>query len=413
MSRIKAFRAVRPATGYGAKIAALPYDVYSEAEARAYVADKPDSFLKIDRAETFFEPGIDSHSSPVYEKAREKLYEMLAQGKLVQDEAEALYIYELTMAGRSQAGLVACTSVDDYLGEGIKEHEKTRADKELDRINHVDRTDANTGPIFLTYKAQTEISDIIQGWMAEHDPVEDFLADDGVGHKVWRMDAPEVLKVLEEKFAAVEALYIADGHHRAASAVKVALKRRRANPGYTGEEEFNFFLSVIFPDEMLKILPYNRVVADLNGLDSATFLEKVAVNFEVTAEDAPVLPEAKAVFGMFLENRWYRLTAKVGSYDDKDPVTSLDVSILQDNLLAPILDIDDPTVAHRIDFVGGIRGLGALEKRVREDMAVAFSMYPTAIEELMGIADADKLMPPKSTWFEPKLRSGLFIHLLS
>lgn len=412
MSLVKPFKAVRPGQGYVEEIAALPYDVYNEAEARAYVADKPNSFLKIDRAETFFEPGIDIHSSTVYEKARDVLYQMLSEGKFVQENEEAFYLYELTMDGRSQTGLVACTSVDEYLQDGIKQHEKTRAEKELDRINHVDYTDANTGPIFLTYKAKSSISETTGKWTKDHQPVYDMVAEDGVGHKVWLVDDRGVVGDLQKAFKAVEALYIADGHHRAASAVKVALKRREANPGYSGQEEFNFFLSVIFPDEALKILPYNRVVTDLNGQSEADFLSKVKESMTLSLSDVPVMPETKATFGMFIKGQWYCLEAKDDTYDCNDPVASLDVSILQEQLLTPILGVGDPRVDDRIDFVGGIRGLKELERRVSEDMTVAFSMYPTSIEELINIADASKLMPPKSTWFEPKLRSGIFVHLL-
>jgi len=412
MSLVKPFRAVRPGQGYVEEIAALPYDVYNETEARAYVADKPNSFLKIDRAETFFEPGVDIHSTKVYEKARDVLYQMLSEGKFVQEEDEAFYLYELSMDGRSQTGLVACTSVDAYLEDGIKQHEKTRAEKELDRMHHVDYTDANTGPIFLTYKAQARISEMTGHWTRDHKPVYDMVAEDGVGHRVWVVNDSVIVEGLQKAFTAVKALYIADGHHRAASAVKVALKRREANPAYSGQEAFNFFLSVIFPDEELKILPYNRVVTDLNGQSEEAFLSKVKECMTLHLSDVPVMPEIKGTFGMYLNGQWYSLEAQQGTYDSNDPVASLDVSILQDQLLTPILGIGDPRVDDRIDFVGGIRGLKELERRVSEDMAVAFSMYPTSIEELINIADASKLMPPKSTWFEPKLRSGIFVHLL-
>lgn len=413
MSLIRPFKAVRPAQSHVEDIAALPYDVYSSAEARAFVADKPLSFLKIDRAETFFDTSMDIHDPKVYRKAHEVMYQMLKEGKFVQEEKPVLYVYQLTMDGRSQTGLVACTSVDEYMHDTIKKHEKTRADKEQDRISHVDACDANTGPIFLTYKARDEISKLTGAWITDHEALFDFVADDGVAHKVWTIDDEQVLEALTEAFKAVKALYIADGHHRAASAVKVAQMRRESYPDYTGDEEFNYFLSVLFPDDQLKILDYNRVVKDLNGLDESTFLKELEKDFEFLGEsDSPLQPSEKGSFGLCMSNKWYALKAKTGSYDAEDPVDSLDVAIIQNNLLTPILGIEDPKTDKRIDFVGGIRGMAELERRAGTDMKVAIAMYPTSIEELIAIADAGRLMPPKSTWFEPKLRSGIFIHLL-
>lgn len=413
MSVIRPFKAVRPAEALVEDIAALPYDVYSSMEAREVVKDKPKSFLKIDRAETFFDVDVDIHSQQVYEKARDVMYGMLEAGDFVQEDKAVLYLYELTMNGRSQVGIVSCTSVDEYLNDDIKKHEKTRADKEEDRINHVDYCDANTGPIFLTYKAQDRINTIVDDWKASHAALFDYVADDGVGHKIWTVDQDEAIEGLVQAFEGVEALYIADGHHRAASAVKVAQKRRETCPDYTGDEEFNYFLSVSFPDEQLMIMDYNRVVKDLNGLTVASYLEAVQGQFDIIEEsNEEIKPSEKAAFAMYLEDKWYLLKAKDGSYDAQDPVLSLDVSILQENLLTPILGIGDPKVDKRIDFVGGIRGLAELERRAKLDMKIGFAMYPTSIDELIAIADAGKLMPPKSTWFEPKLRSGLFIHLL-
>lgn len=413
MSVIKPFRAVRPAQEFVEDIAALPYDVYSSKEARVVVKASPKSFLKIDRAETFFDQSVDIHSQQVYEKARDVLYQMLSAGEFVQESKPVLYLYELTMNGRSQIGVVTCASVDEYLNGTIKEHEKTRADKELDRINHVDYCDANTGPIFLTYKSKETINTVIEKCRREISPLFDFVSDDKVGHRVWCIEDQENIDALICGFAQVEAMYIADGHHRAASAVKVAMKRRESNPDYTGQEEFNYFLSVAFSDEQLLIMDYNRAVVDLNGLSVEEFLEKIKNRFDILEKgDSPIKPREKATYGMFLDSHWYLLKAKANTYDPKDPVESLDVSILQANLLTPILGVGDPRVDRRIDFIGGIRGLKELERRVGLDMKVAFAMYPTAIEELIAIADAGKLMPPKSTWFEPKLRSGLFIHLL-
>ncbi|PKM52317.1 MAG: DUF1015 domain-containing protein [Firmicutes bacterium HGW-Firmicutes-7] len=413
MSIIKPFKGVRPRVDLVREIAALPYDVYSSQEARIVVKDNPISFLKIDRAETFFPEGIDAYSSTVYEKARDTMYKMIEEKKLIQDDKVCLYIYKLTMNGRTQTGIVACTSIDEYINNTIKKHELTRAEKEADRINHVDYCDANTGPIFLTYKAQKSIDLLVNNWTDHHKEEVDFVADDGIRHTIWVISDSEIIQKLQQEFKVVDSLYIADGHHRAASAVKVGLKRREANPNDDGTGEFNYFLSVIFPDEQLKIMDYNRVVQDLGGLTSEAFIEEVVKNFNILeTSKKPIRPTKKGTFGMYLEDKWYLLEAKEGTYNLKDPVLSLDVSILQLNLLSPILGIGDPRTDNRIDFVGGIRGLGELERRVNEDMTVAFALVPTSIEELMNIADADELMPPKSTWFEPKLRSGLFIHLL-
>lgn len=412
MATIKPFKAVRPYPERAAAVAALPYDVYNREEATAVVRGQYDSFLRVDRPETTLDPRINTYDPFVYEQAAKNLEKLYTRKAIFQEETPCLYLYELTMDGRSQTGIVACTAIDEYLDGTIKKHELTRADKEVDRINHVDACDANTGPIFLTYRSQATIDTIVDTVKAQQ-PVYDFTADDGVTHRVWVIADAEQMAELVDAFGGVEALYIADGHHRSASAVKVGLKRREAHPDYTGEEEFNYFLSVLFPDNQLKIMDYNRVVKDLNGMTAAQFLDAVAKTFEVEEKDKAVAPEKKATFGLYLDGKWYQLTAKPGSYNADDPVKSLDVAILQDNLLIPILGIKDVRTDERIDFVGGIRGLGELERRANTNMALAFSMYPTAISELMAIADAGLLMPPKSTWFEPKLRSGLFIHKLS
>ncbi len=413
MSVVRPFKSVRPSKELVKDIAALPYDVYSSKEARAVVEKQPHSFLKIDRAETFFNEDVDIYSREVYEKARETLYGMIDAGQFIQDDQDCFYVYRLTMDGRSQTGLVACTSIDEYLNNNIKKHELTRADKEQDRINHVDYCDANTGPIFLTYRAQDAITEVIQRWTVENPAEYDFIAEDGIAHAVWKIDDINTVGAIKDAFASVQALYIADGHHRAASAVKVGLKRREENPDYTGDEEFNYFLSVIFPDNQLKIMDYNRVVKDLDGMGASEFIDELKHSFDILSTSREIIkPTQKGTFGMYLEGEWCLLRAKPGTYNEKDPVLNLDVSILQLNILAPILGIGDPRTDKRIDFVGGIRGLSELERRVADDMTVAFAMVPTQIEELMAIADADELMPPKSTWFEPKLRSGLFIHLL-
>jgi len=414
MSIIKPFMAVRPVQTLVKEVAALPYDVYNSKEARAVVAKNPHSFLAIDRAETFFDASVDIHSEQIYQKAHDVLYARIEDGTFVQDNENRLYLYELVMNGRSQVGIVSCTSVDEYLDNKIKKHEKTRADKEADRIHHVDFCDANTGPIFLTYKSNQKVNDLVESWKANHKPLYDFMADDGITHRVWSVDDDIIIASLVEAFGAIEKLYIADGHHRAASAVKVAQMRREGNPDYTGHEAFNYFLSVSFPHEQLYIMDYNRVVKDLNGLTESEFFQAVKKKFEIVeTSKEPIKPREKAMIAMVFDDKWYLLKAKAASYNHVDPVLSLDVSILQLNLLSPVLGIKDPRLDERIDFVGGIRGLEELTRRTKADMKVGFALYPTSIEELMAIADADQLMPPKSTWFEPKLRSGLFIHLLS
>lgn len=412
MPKITPFQSVRPNPSLADRIAALPYDVYNREEACIEVKKEPLSFLKIDRAETQFDNSVDTYDDRVYEKARETLDEMIADGSFLMEEKPCFYVYELTMNGRSQTGIVACSSIDDYVNGAIRKHENTREEKEIDRINHVDRTNAQTGPIFLVYRSVEEINRIVRK-EKEKTPVYDFTSPDGITHRAWVISDSNVIEKMEQAFAAVPTTYIADGHHRCASAVKVGLKRRKEHPDYTGQEEFNHFLSVLFPDDQLYIMPYNRVVKDLAGMKKEEFLEAVRkAGFTVSyLGDTPFAPEEKGTFGMYLNDGWYRLTADKSLVVD-DPVEGLDVSILQNNLLRPILKIADPRTDKRIDFVGGIRGLSELEKRVAEDCTAAFSMYATSIQELLDVADAGLLMPPKSTWFEPKLRSGLFIHRL-
>jgi uncharacterized protein (DUF1015 family) len=408
MATIRPFVCIRPSEDKASRIAALPYDVYNRQEAKAVVAKEPLSFLKIDRAETQFDDSVDTYAPAVYQKAKELLEEMIADKSFVTDEDNAYYVYELTMNGRSQTGIVACASIDDYANNIIKKHENTRADKEIDRINHVDTCSAQTGPIFLAYRANQVINKEVDR-AKQNKALYDFVSDDGIRHTVWKIADKASVDTIQNAFAGIGQIYIADGHHRAASAVKVGFKRREANPGYTGSEEFNFFLSVLFPDEQLMIMDYNRVVKDLNGLSKEEFLKKVAEKFEISQESGQVKPAKKGDVGMFLDGSWYLLTAKE-EIKSSDPVDGLDVAILQNELLTPVLGIGDPRVDKRIDFIGGIRGLDELERRVGLDMKVAFAMYPTSISELFAVADAGLLMPPKSTWFEPKLRSGLFIH---
>jgi len=413
MATIKPFKAVRPVPEKAAAVASLPYDVYNRAEATAAALGNLDSFLRVDRPEITLDDQIKSNDPIVYETARKNLEMLFHRKALTQDTRDCLYIYELVMDGRSQVGLVVCTAIDEYLDNTIKKHELTRADKEEDRIKHVDACNANTGPIFLTYRGQDGINAILDTWRGDHTPVYDFISEDGITHRVWVIDDETVVGGLVEKFGSVRNLYIADGHHRSASAVKVGLMRRESNPNNTGKEEFNYFLSVLFPDEQLHIMDYNRVVKDLNGLSVKEFLDKLSEKFDIEERGSEAAkPPHKGSFGLYVDGKWYLLKVKVGVYDPSDLVNSLDVAILQDNVLIPILGIGDIRTDSRIDFVGGIRGLKELERRANDDMALAFSMYPTSIEELMNIADADLLMPPKSTWFEPKLRSGLFIHNL-
>lgn len=409
MATIKPFRAIRPNTGLVHKVAALPYDVYNRAEAREAALAEPVSFLNIDRPETQFPEDYDMYAAEVYEKAASMLKEQKAKGIYVQEDAPCFYLYELTMDGRSQTGLVACASIDDYQNQVIKKHENTREEKEQDRIRHVDTCSTQTGPIFLAYRRDEAVEAIVAAEKTKT-PVYDFISEDGIGHRVWIVSDNASVEGIAAAFGGIQQIYIADGHHRAASAVKVGLKRRAEAGNYTGEEEFNFFLSVLFPENELKILPYYRVVKDLNGNSAEEFMAKISDKFTVEASDTPVGPENKGEFGMFLADNWYRLTAKPELMGNPDPVKALDVSILQDNLLEPVLGIADPRIDKRIDFVGGIRGLGELERRVHTDMTVAFSTCPTSILELFAVSDAGLLMPPKSTWFEPKLRSGIFLH---
>ncbi len=409
MADVRPFNAYRPRKGMESVIAALPYDVYNRAESVEVVKANPESFLAIDRAETQFSDDVDTYDPKVYDKARDMIRERIDDGRFVQDEGEpGYYLYELTMDGRVQNGIVACASIDDYLNGVIKKHENTRADKEVDRINHVDKTGFQTGPIFLAYRHNDTLASVIDA-VKKSEADCDFTSEDGIRHRVFSIKDSDKVSTIRDEFSKTDALYIADGHHRCASAVKVGLKRREENPGFTGDEEFNYFLSVIFPGDELKILDYNRVVKDLNGLSEVQFFNEVIDRFEVCDAKKLYSPEDKGIFGMYISGKWYKLRAHHDLKSD-DPVKGLDVSVLQDGLLGPVLGIGDPRTDKRIDFVGGIRGLGELEKRCREDMQVAFSMFPTSIDELFKVADEGLLMPPKSTWFEPKLRSGLFLH---
>jgi uncharacterized protein (DUF1015 family) len=414
MAVVRPFKGIRPKIDLVDKVASLPYDVMNREEANEMAEGNEYSFLHVVRSEIDVDNSVSQYDESVYKTARKNLDQMIEEGILEQDETPRLYIYRQIMDGRVQTGIVGCTSIDDYMNDIIKKHEFTRPQKEVDRINNFDHCDANTAPIFLTYRKNDELSSIINDWIKFHKPVYNFTSEDSITHIAWVIDEDSINSRIREIFDGIDYLYIADGHHRSASSVKVGLKRREANPNYTGKEEFNYFLSVIFPDEDLFIMDYNRVVVDLNGLTDDEFMSKVNEKFSVEEYngEGQYKPTQKHTFGMYIDSKWYKLSPQEGLYDENDPVDRLDVSILQKNLLHPILGIENPRTDKRIDFVGGIRGLEELERRVDNDMKIAFSMYPTTMEDLLSIADAGEVMPPKSTWFEPKLRSGLFVHRL-
>lgn len=410
MADIKPFKAYRPTKEKVGRVAALPYDVFSRKEAFEYVKENPESFLAIDRPETQFPEEQDMYAPEVYKKAHDMLREQIDGGVFVQDEEKSYYIYEQTMNGRTQTGIVACASIDDYLNGVIKKHENTRADKEEDRIKHVYTCEAQTGPIFLCYRENKMLSDLVNKVKEVDEPVYDFVSADDVKSRVWVIDDKEETDTISRIFATIDAVYIADGHHRCASAVKVGLKKREENEGKVrGKQEYDYFLSVLFPDSELMIMDYNRVVKDLGDLTKNELFDKLGEKFDVTPSKEAVKPSKKGEFGLYIDDEWYKLTAHSDILKN-DVVEGLDVSILQNEVLAPMLGIGDPRTDKRIDFVGGIRGLKELEDRCHKDMKLAFSMYPTSISELFAVADEKRLMPPKSTWFEPKLLSGLFIH---
>jgi len=411
MAILRPFKAIRPVKEYAKQVISLPYDVMNREEAAAMAKDNPRSFLRISRSEIDLPEQKDDYHVSVYEKAKENLKMFVSNGTMFCEEKPGLYIYRLTKDGRAQTGIVACVSIDEYEADIIKKHELTRVEKELDRINHFDICNAHTEPVFLTYREDKRISAITEGFATNSEPEYDFALDDGVRHTLWHISDESTISSICELFKEAPYLYIADGHHRSASSYKVGAKRRQEKPNYTGDEEFNFFLAVVFPDSELKIFDYNRVVKDLNGNTAEQFIEKVKkAGFAVEEKGTEIYrPEKKHVLGMFLEGKWYKLTIDASIIPD-DAVDSLDVSILQNNLLNPILDIDDPRTNKRIEFVGGIRGLTELERRVNSDMKVAFAIYPVSMDDLLKTADEGKIMPPKSTWFEPKLGSGLFVH---
>ena len=414
MATIRPFKGLRPVKNKIEEVASPPYDVINSDEARELAKGNQYSFLHVVKPEIDLDPGINLYDDKVYAKAVENLKTLIDHGVLVQDPDDYLYFYRLTMDGRTQTGLVCCCSCDDYDNNIILKHENTRKEKEEDRSRHVSELDANAGPVFFTYRAQDTINAITEKVVADKAEY-DFTSFDDIRNEFWVVEDKSTIDKLVAAFAALPKLYVADGHHRTASGSVVRKWRKDANSNHTGDEEYNYFLAVLFPDDQLHIMDYNRVVKDLNGLSEPDLIAKVAEVFDVAEHPGgQYSPESKHSFGMYLGGKWYKLTAKPGTYNDDDPVNRLDVAILQNNLLAPILGISDPRTDKRIDFVGGIRGLGELEKRCDAGgFAIAFALHPTSIEELMDIADAGEIMPPKSTWFEPKLKSGMIVHLLS
>ncbi len=411
MADIRPFLGLRPRPDLVRRVASPPYDVLSSDEARRITADNPISFLRVVKAEVDLDPSVDVHGDQVYTKSAENFRKMIADGVLIRDRSPCFYIYQLRMGDHVQRGLMVGAGVDEYESGAIKKHEHTRPEKEDDRARHVEILMANAGPVLFTYRAQSAISEKVVELCSRDEPVYDFTAADGVGHSLWVVSEPGEIERLQSAFRRVDALYIADGHHRSASAFRVRNILRDRNPRHTGDEPYNHFLAVLFPDDELRIMGYHRVVADLNGLTPEAFREKVSEKFEVTdAERAE--PDAPRTFSCFLDGKWHRLVAKQETFPSGDPVRSLDAAILQDNLLAPVLGIGDPRTDERIDFVGGIRGTGELERRCADDMRVAFALYPVSVAQLMAIADSGEVMPPKSTWFEPKLRSGVVVRLL-
>jgi len=412
MSQFRPFRAYRPKPELAGEVASKPYDVLNSDEARKEAEGHPLSFLHVGKPEIDLDPSVSLYDAKVYEKGKENLRKLINEGVLVQDAEPYFYLYAQTMNGRTQYGLVGCASVDDYWNDVIKKHEKTRKDKEEDRTNHVRVTNAHTGPIFLTYPDNSLINEIVDTLKATH-PTNDHVALDGIRHQSWVIKDKFLIEKIQSTLAEVPCFYVADGHHRSAAAGIAGRERQQANPNHTGDEEYNFFLAVLFPASHLYIMDYNRLVKDLNGNTKDEFLFKLGKVFNYKEVTGKFKPEQKGVVGMYFGDKWYQLNAKAEYLSNPDPVESLDVAILQKLVLDPILGVDDPRTSKRVDFVGGIRGLEELERRVNSgEMQVAFAMYPTSVQELMDIADAGKIMPPKSTWFEPKLRDGLFVHFL-
>ena len=414
MAVLKPFRGLRPPVELAAKVASRPYDVLNSEEARIEAKGNPYSLLHIIKPEIDFPPGTDEHTEPVYLKAVENLNLWCKKGWLVKDARDLLYIYAQTMEGRTQYGIVGCASVDDYLNGVIRKHELTRSDKEEDRMKHVRITSANMEPVFFAYPAVKELDDIVTSIVSNQSPVYDFVAADGFGHHFWLVEDEQTITEIVNLFAKIPFTYVADGHHRTAAAALVGKEKRLNNPHHTGDEEYNFFLAVHFPDNQLKIIDYNRVVKDLNGLSSAELLVKISEDFDIQKSGTQIFkPDQLHTFSMYLEGEWYKLVTKAGRNNDNDPIGVLDVTILSNHILDKVLGIKDLRTDKRIDFIGGIRGLGELKARVDSgEMKVAFALYPVSMRQLIDIADSGNIMPPKTTWFEPKLRSGLVVHEL-
>ena len=414
MAVLKPFKGIRPPVELAAKVASRPYDVLNSEEARIEAKGNPYTLLHIIKPEIDFPVGTDEHTEPVYQKAAENLNLWRKQGWLVKDAKASLYIYAQTMEGRTQYGIVGCASVDDYLNGVIKKHELTRSDKEEDRMKHVRITNANMEPVFFAYPAVKALDDIVAEIVATQSPVYDFVAEDGFGHHFWLVDNDETIDKIVKLFAKIPATYVADGHHRTAAAALVGKEKRAKNPNHTGDEEYNYFLAVHFPDNQLKIIDYNRTVKDLNGLSPAELIEKISADFELQTVGTGIYkPDQLHSFSMYLGGEWYKLVTKSGRYNDNDPIGVLDVTILSSLILDKILGIKDLRTDKRVDFIGGIRGLGELKTRVEGgDMKVAFALFPVSMKQLIDIADSGNIMPPKTTWFEPKLRSGLVVHEL-
>lgn len=413
MAIIKPFKAVRPANEYVKMVAELPYDVMNREEAKKLAKGNKYSYLHIDRAEIDLDDNVDEHDEKVYLKAKENLNKFIDKNIFIKDEEEAIYIYREIVNDRAQTGIVACVAIDDNLNGVVKKHEYTKPDKELDRTNHIKYCNANTGTVLLTYKNKEEIEKIIDYYVYFMAPIYDFKTDDGVIHTIWRVEKERDIVDLVNEFAKIDNLYIADGHHRCAAAENIALEKRSKNPNYTGKEEFNYYTAMIAPDTDLKVMDYNRVVKDLNGFNEEEFLEKIKEKFIVRKAKKNYKPNKKGHVGMYLDDNWYEIEFGKEYLQEGDVVDTLDISILQKHILDEILGIKNPRTDKRIDFIGGIRGSKEVERRVKEDMKVGFLMYPTHIDELISVADENKVMPAKSTWFEPKVRCGLFLHELS
>ncbi|MGK7397918.1 MAG: DUF1015 domain-containing protein [Candidatus Cyclobacteriaceae bacterium M3_2C_046] len=414
MAQLKPFKGLRPQPDKVKAIASRPYDVLDSDEARQEAAGNPYSFLHVIKPEIDLPPQTDHYAPEVYQTGRDNFQQMIKDEVFFQDEKESIYLYQLTMGNHSQTGIVGCAAVQDYLDDVIKKHELTRPDKEEDRKNHVRITEMNAEPVFFAYPAQTELDQLVQKWASQHPPLYDFVAEDQIAHRFWQVDDAITIRRIMDLFQQIPHTYVADGHHRTAAAALVGQEMKKENPGHQGDEPYNYFLAVHFPHNQLQIIDYNRVVTDLNGLSPDQFLEKLNENFKVEKQGTePYKPDALHKFGLYMDQQWYALTAKEGTYQAGDPIGVLDVTILSEKILAPILNIHDLRRDKRIDFVGGIRGLEELEKRVDQgNMRLAFALYPVSMEQLMNIADSGKIMPPKTTWFEPKLRSGLVVHRL-